>query len=543
MIDEDLLCFCKCSVAGFVIIIDSFCFSNLVAPLPEDRLCLFTLGLIPEIVIVVCGERLGPGLRIRVVSTPVALQECIITASADGGEESGLRSCFNDNIDEIGSEDAFHLLLDDLALFIPVRGGRIVLHENLDRECAALCGQFFLCGVAVLLCCLFVKTVSGGDVLESVVFGVILACCGCKVCRCYRVVYKAFRIIRLINGEGLDSVKGRHHCLAEVLVVDGDLPVFRLILLIELRIEVEAVEIAEGVVRSGAMDLILGCVITQPGIEKIGADLCRIDLAVLVHRRFHARCIGIVGAHNLVDVDIVLIPVGRVLGEHVLFLRLIGREDVSTVVPHALVVEGERISVLIKASLADRHIGGIGNNAQKERAGLRQSVNQGVIIRCRYSDIIGGSLRNSFDFVAVIVGGLRAIVAGNHVGCVIVIFLRALDDGSGAVHVLVVAFMRSVIDVFGGCHPVVCRDVGFFSASVVDPLDTLADAEGPLSHVIVALPAFCQTRCDIAVAVVVNKAVDDVGADCIIVGGAGCEVIQCLDFAGVEGVVSDFFTI
>ena len=96
--------------------------------------------------------------------------------------------------------------------------------------------------------------------------------------------------------------------------------------------------------------------------------------------------------------------------------------------------------------------------------------------------------------------------------------------------------MSGVVDVFCRGDPVVRGDIGLFLTLAVDPLDALANVEGPDGLVIVRFPALGKTRLDIAVLVVVHQAVNDIGTDGVVIGRARGEVVQSLHFSGVERV-------
>ena len=186
------------------------------------------------------------------------------------------------------------------------------------------------------------------------------------------------------------------------------------------------------------MYLILHSIIVEPGIQKVCADACVVDLAVLVHVRFYAGCICIIGRNDLIDIYVVLVPVGLVLGQYVLLLRLIGVQDVCAVVPEALVVKTEGIAVLIQAGLRNRHVGGVGNDAGKEGAGNIQCINQRIVIGCSNADVLRLYLIHGLELISVLVRCLGAVLAGKHVCGVVVISLCVVNHSAGVIHVLVV---------------------------------------------------------------------------------------------------------
>ena len=291
------------------------------------------------------------------------------------------------------------------------------------------------------------------------------------------------------------------------------------------------------------MNLILNSVILQPGIQKVCADRCIIDLAVLVHVGFYAGCICIIGRNHLVQINVILVPVGCVLGQNVLLLRLIGGENEGSVVPETLIVKTEGIAVLIQACLRDRHIGGVGNDAREEGAGSIQLVNQRVVIGSFHADVLCAYRIHRLELLAVCIRILRSVLACQHVSGVVVISLCVVNHSAGVVHVLVVGLMRRIVYVACCRNPVVCRNISHFLAVVVDPLHTLTDVEGPLGHIVIGFPAFCKTGSNVSVLIIVHKAVDDIRADRVIIGGTRGQIVQSLYFSGIEGSERCLFSV
>ena len=282
------------------------------------------------------------------------------------------------------------------------------------------------------------------------------------------------------------------------------------------------------------MDLVLGALVLEHGIQQVGGDGQVIHLAGLIHAGGHAVGLGVVGLADLVDQDVVLVPVGGVLGEHALVLRLKAGQDVGAVVQQAVGIQTELVAHLLQEGAVHRHEGGVGQHAQEERAGLIQRVDQRVVIHGLDADVLGLDFLHDLDGIAVRIGGLGAVLALQQVGGVVIVGLGVVYHRAGVVHVLAAGIVDGVIDVLGGGDPVVGGDVRHFLAVLVHPLHALADVEGPLGHVLVALPALGQRRNDVAVAVIFHKAVHHVGADGVLVGGGGGQVVQGGDFAGIQ---------
>ena len=291
------------------------------------------------------------------------------------------------------------------------------------------------------------------------------------------------------------------------------------------------------------MNLILNSVILQPGIQKVCADRCIIDLAVLVHVGFYTGCICIIGRNHLVQINVILVPVGCVLGQNVLLLRLIGGENEGSVVPETLIVKAKGIAVLIQTCLRNRHIGGVGNDAREEGAGSIQLVNQRVVIGSFHADVLCTYRIHRLKLLAVCIRILRSVLACQHVSGVVVISLCVVNHSAGVVHVLVVGLMSRIVYVACCRNPVVCRNISHFLAVVVDPLHPLTDVEGPLGHIVIGFPAFCKAGSNVSVLIIVHKAVDDVRADRVIIGGTRGQIVQSLYFSGIEGSERCLFSV
>ena len=92
-------------------------------------------------------EGVGLGLGVGVVSAPVALQESELAVAADAGQEAVGGAGSDDDVDEIETvvQHTLELLLEHLALLVPVGGRGIVGHLHLDGEGICSCHSQFVC--------------------------------------------------------------------------------------------------------------------------------------------------------------------------------------------------------------------------------------------------------------------------------------------------------------------------------------------------------------------------------------------------------------
>src|SRR5699024_5743360 len=111
------------------------------------------VGVAPAVAALGLVEGVGLGLGVGVVGAPVAQLEAVLARPAHRRQVVVGRPGGEDDVDEVGAvvQNAFQLLLKDLALAVPVGGGGVIGHLHLDREGDALGREFLDGGVAVLL--------------------------------------------------------------------------------------------------------------------------------------------------------------------------------------------------------------------------------------------------------------------------------------------------------------------------------------------------------------------------------------------------------
>jgi len=472
-------------------------------------------------------ERIGVGVRVGVVRTPVALHEGVLAAAANLGQEAGRRAGLDDDVDQVLAEEAFELLLHDHALLSPGAGGRVVRHEHLDREGRA--GSLEL-GDGLIHVLLGERLVEGigaqlGDRGERAHLGVVQTVDGDELRRGHGVKENALGIVRLHDELGLHAVKAIVERLAEVLVVDDDLPVLRLVLGVEIRIEVEEHPVGIEAALADRADQISGLLAGEPlGSDRAG-DGRAVHLALAEELRRQGAGFLVVGLLDGRDEHVLGVPVGLVLGVDALLLGLEDGQGVRAVVEDVLVAGGnaELRALLSEEVRIHRHEAHVGDHAQEVRAGLDEGILQGVVVKRLHADSLKVHHRV----------GLGALFRG--AGAQVVI-LGAGDDGiedvSGRRSV------RRVKDVLGGGDEVVRGHVGIDGAVGLDPLRAFANLEGVGQARLVILPALSQGWLHLAVLVVLDQGVDDVGGDRELVGGRSGQVIQAGDFRGIQRTIS-----
>ena len=312
--------------------------------------------------------------------------------------------------------------------------------------------------------------------------------------------------------------------LAEVLVVHGDLPVLRLVLLIEVRIEVEGVEVGVEAALTHRADQIRGFRIGQPIGGQRGIDGSGVDLAAAVQLGGNRAGFLVIGLLDALDEHIVRIPVGFVLGEHALLLRGELGKDVRAAIEDGVVARGhaEVRAHLVEERFVHGHEGHVRGHGQEIRHRVLERVLQGVIVQRLHAH--GFPIHRGRRFLAL-GGGSGAIViffrTGDHI----------VEDRGGAGGVL------RVEDVFRGGHKVVRGHVGVVLAVVIHPGGVLSQVERPHQAVIARGPALRQRGLHLAQAVVFHQRIDHVGGDGEVVRRGGHQVVQRGDLARVQRAV------
>ena len=461
-----------------------------------------------EVIAAVPG--IGPGLRIDVVRAPVALHDAVLAVAAGLGQEV-LRGAGPQLADDVvRAEHALELLLDEDALVLPVGVAALVADDDLDGE-GDLAFELGHGGLLVLQGLGLVIEVLG-VVLESGQLREVRAAHGAEVRGGDGVLQKGLGIVRLQGADGVNAVHGAHDGVAEVLVVDGRGPVLGRVLLVIGGVEVEAVEVGPHAVRAGAGEVLR--IVRLPVVHDVHGDVGSIDLVAQDHLRAKGRGLGVIGALDAVDVDLVRIPVVLVLDVEVVTLGLILGQDVGAAVVELVVGGAKVLAQLVQQRAVGREPRRVGQAGEEVGRGLLQGVLQGVVVQRLDADL--GKVRD-----LLVVEGLGVLDAGDLAVCQGLVF-RSHD------------VLQRVDEVVRGHF----RD---FIALVVVPLDALAQVEGPGQAVRGVFPAQRKAGDDVAVGVVLHEGVDDVGRHLLVPLLGSDQVVQRRDLRGVQVAVDHGF--
>ena len=506
-------------------------------------------------------ERVRFGLGVGVVCAPVAEQELELAVAADRRQEAVGGAFGDDDVDEVCTviQDALQLLLEHLALFVPVGGRRVVGQLDLDGEGDALCAQLFHGGIAALLGLGFVEEL--GDVGQIAALGVVHTIGGRAEVR-GRDGVQLVAVVAFGGGDGqrdgvVDAVQ---EALAEVGVVDGLGPVVRLILgvhaldapvgeLVGEGHEVEHVEVSIVGVGTVHGDHALGGVVAQPAVEDVGADGGFVDLAALDHLGAVDGGFGVVDAADRLDVHAVGVVVLGILLHDPRFQRLVLGQIECAAAVHGLGAGGVLVAHLVQQGAVGRLIGQIAQQAQEAGEVVGQGVGQGVVIHgldAHSVEVHGGigagravGCGDGDDAAAVYgVGGPVVIhdagVGVVQVDVVVVVVVRAGNVGGDQTDV-----GRSIVrgqDVLQGVHKVLCGDGGNDFAVVVHPV-LIPQLEGPGQGVGIPVPLGGQTFAHDALVVVLDQRIHAVRAhDHFQIGGGG-QIVQGGGLAGIQNGV------
>ena len=258
------------------------------------------------------------------------------------------------------------------------------------------------------------------------------------------------------------------------------------------------------------MDMVGGLGVGQHGAQKVGRHVGGVDVAALVHGGLDGGGLGVIGLADLLDKDLLRLPVLGVLGHHPLLLGLEIGEDVGAAVEQVIVAGAEFVPLLGKEALIGGHIGAEGHHGHKVGGGAGEGVLQGVVVNGLYPDVLQTGLGHRLQ------KGLVAVLVHGELGGVALLV--------GAVH----GSLQSQ------------QVGGIIIVLLVHPLDTLPDMEGPDAGVLVGFPGGGQSRLHIAVGVILHQTVHHIVGDGGLVGVTGDQIVQGGHFAGVEGTVDRF---
>ena len=325
--------------------------------------------------------------------------------------------------------------------------------------------------------------------------------------------------------------------LAEILVIDGQRPVVRLIGFVELRFKVERIKIGVTGIHPARADHILGVVRSQPCIQNIGGEVRKIRFIALEHLRRDGVHLFVIGLLDGVDEHIVLIPVIGVLRHDAASLRLKRGEDICAVIEQLGVVCSEHIGTVFgNAALHEctvcRQIAAIVQNGQEIRSGLYERIFQRQIVHSLYTDILGLYFGHRLDGFPILVGGLGSVFAFQQIRGIFVIFSSVCDDALH--HVFRAAGVFGVQCIDGGVDKILRRDRRDFLARIIVPFHAFAQMECPGQAILAGLPAFGQSGLDGAVSIIFHQRIDNVRGNDQIVGAARDKIVHRGDFTRIH---------
>ena len=280
--------------------------------------------------------------------------------------------------------------------------------------------------------------------------------------------------------------------LAEVQVVDGLQVVIRVVLLVIGRIEVEGIPVGIAERTAARANQILGFVILAPGRSLGGGHGRLLGLAGQEQLRAQRGRLGVIRLDDLLDVDVLHVPVVLVAREYVARLRLQLGHDVRAVVQQRVVVDAEILAHLLAKLAVAGHEADPGQQRLEVRAGIVQRVLQRVVVQRLDADVLPLAL-------AVVVG----LAVLQHVQ-----------------HVRSLGRIRRIQYAVSGIHEVIRHGLGVLLTVGRVPHHARAQVERPHQAILRTLPALRQAVVQDAVVVVLHQRVDEV------TGGRSGRIVQ-----------------
>ena len=302
-----------------------------------------------------------------------------------------------------------------------------------------------------------------------------------------------FCVVRIVHLNHGDLVERMEDGFAEVHVVDGELPVFRLVLLVEVGVEVEHVVVSVEARAAGA-DHVVFFRIVEPLVKLLGGNIAGVHFAAQIHFGFNGTGFRVVDLGDLGDVHVRHIPVGGVQLRFDDLLRDIVAHDELAAVKHGFMVGGEHVAALRDELCVRREEVLVSKGREEVGDGRLEGVLKGVIIQRFHAH-----------------GGKIAFFTGNALA---VVFFRTRN---GEHHVRKAGSVRGIQDVLRGGDPVLRGNFRVFLLIIGHPLDAFADLEGPDEAVFGTGPAFRKAGLAEAKVIVLNERVD---VHCRGVGGS-----------------------
>ena len=503
-------------------------------------------------------EGIGLGLRVGVVRAPVAHQEAELARPAHRGQEAVRRALGDEDFNKVRSvvQHPFQLLLEHLALLVPVGGGGVVGQLHLDGEVGPRGGQLLNGGVPVLLGGRLVKELR--EIGQPAALGVVHSVGGgAEGGRGDGAELIALVPLGSAHRQGHRVVDAVQKCLAEIGVVDRLGPVVRLILgvqalhrpaaeLVAVGHAVEHVKV--GVVGVGPVhrDDVLGGGVGQPAVQDVRADGGLVDLPPLDHLGAVDLGLGVVDPAHRLDKDLLRVVVLGVLLHDPALQRLVFRQVEGAAAVGGLGRGGELVPHLLQQRPVCRFVGQIDQQAQKSRKAVGQGIGQGVLVHRLHPHLVefhrgedlGLGPRGGDGHIACTVQG----VGGAVLGCVAVLGVGAAD--------LVVVVLPGPGDVSGHkarvgggvgrgqdipqrVHKVLGGHRGHHFAVAVHPV-FIPQMEGPGQGVGVELPLGGQALPQNALGVVLQQGVHAVGAHLHLHIRGGGQIVEGGRLAGIE---------
>ena len=182
------------------------------------------------------------------------------------------------------------------------------------------------------------------------------------------------------------------HREAEVLVIHRQTPVVRLVLGVEIGVEVEEIPVGVGGIAAGGVDFVGILGVGHQGGEQIGGDVGAVHAALHVHGGGDGAGLGVILLLDGVDKDLLGLPVGGVPGHDALVLGLIGAEDKGAAVPQELVGGAEAVAGALQQGGAHGHVGAHGHHGHEVGPGGGEGILQGVLVKGAHADVLGAGL-------------------------------------------------------------------------------------------------------------------------------------------------------
>ena len=395
-------------------------------------------------------------------------------------------------------------------------GAQLVHGLLLQVGDVAVVGAQTLHGLAIIL--LAVQTQLLGDQAGVIgaVGGVAQAAHGKEV------VLALQRVDGVVASVELGQLQTLGEALAECLVGDGLVPV----------LIGGAVGLALVVVEDEAVAELLGALLAQLLVEHVGrigldggdAALAQIDLVQLTVL-VQLQADGAIGDHGdgqaLKAADVGCIVVAGV-GDIALGVALdILLDDVRAIVPHGGVVAAAEAldAQLVEQGRSDGVEAVVSRHGVEVRAGILAGEDQSVVI---------GSLDADTGSQHVLIGHVGSSVAG----CLgLLVVIGSAHDGIVGHGGVVGLILIGVHDPLEADQEILAGQVVLHLAVGIDPIDVIAQVEGPDGGIVVVLPAGSDGGHDLAVAVEAQQAVPQVGDDVGVGSLLGVQHVPALQLA------------